>query len=235
MIDPARAGLISRCMPKPSNRDCLLRAGLRVVHEQGFGAASVRDVVHAAGVPQGSFTNHWRSKEAFGLDVLDAYAAGVLQLMQSTLGDGMRPATERMRAYVTALKAECLGRGVRCGCMLGNMSAEAGGAGDAIRLRVLEIFDAMRARIATCLRDAVREGALPPDTDCPALAGIILSTLQGAILVAKAQHSAEPIDQVEQFLFARILPIRSPEEAEFWPSQPLGPVPDRHACGVRRT
>ena len=200
-------------MPKPSNRDRLLRAGLHVVHEQGFGAASVRDIVRAAGVPQGSFTNHWASKEAFGLDVLDAYAAGVLQLMNSTLGDGMRPAIVRMRVYVATLKAECLGRGLRCGCLLGNMSAETGYAGEAIRLRVLEVFDTMRASIAACLEDAVSEGVLSPETECSVLAGTILSSLQGAILLAKAHGSVEPLDQIEDLLFTRILPVRLPQAA----------------------
>ena len=174
----------------------------------------MRDIVRAAGVPQGSFTNHWASKEAFGLDVLEAYAAGVRQLMQSTLGSGLHPASERLRAYVAALKAECVGRGVGCGCMLGNMSAEGGGAGTAIRLRVLDVFDAMRAGITECLADAVHEGALPTDTDCTALAGAILSSLQGAILVAKAQHSAQPVEEIEDLLFRRILPVRLPAAAE---------------------
>ena len=54
-------------MAKLTNRDKILSAGVRVVHERGFGGASVRDIVQAAGVPQGSFTNHFATKDAFGL------------------------------------------------------------------------------------------------------------------------------------------------------------------------
>ena len=42
-------------MPKPSHCEKLLAEGLQVVLEQGYGGASVRDIVQAAGVPQGSF------------------------------------------------------------------------------------------------------------------------------------------------------------------------------------
>ena len=42
-------------MGKPSNREKILTKGLRVVHERGFAGASVRDIVEAAKVPQGSF------------------------------------------------------------------------------------------------------------------------------------------------------------------------------------
>jgi hypothetical protein len=50
------------------NREKILTEGLRVVHERGFAGASVRDIVEAAKVPQGSFTNHFASKEAFCLE-----------------------------------------------------------------------------------------------------------------------------------------------------------------------
>jgi TetR/AcrR family transcriptional repressor of nem operon len=52
-------------MSKPSNRDKILTEGLRVVHERGFAGASVRDIVEAAKVPQGSFTNHFVRKKPF--------------------------------------------------------------------------------------------------------------------------------------------------------------------------
>ena len=58
-------------MPRASTRERILTEGLRVVHERGFSGASVRDIVQAAGVPQGSFTNHFASKEAFGLEVIE--------------------------------------------------------------------------------------------------------------------------------------------------------------------
>ena len=35
-------------MPNPSTRDKILTEGLRVVHQRGFGGASVRDIVQAA-------------------------------------------------------------------------------------------------------------------------------------------------------------------------------------------
>ena len=62
-------------MNRISNRDKLLESGRKVVLERGYVGASVRDIVQAAGVPQGSFTNHFASKEAFGLQIIDLYLA----------------------------------------------------------------------------------------------------------------------------------------------------------------
>jgi len=70
---------------KPSHREKILTEGLRVVHERGYAGASVRDIVAAAGVPQGSFTNHFASKEAFCLEILDLYFKDARATVQRTL------------------------------------------------------------------------------------------------------------------------------------------------------
>jgi TetR/AcrR family transcriptional repressor of nem operon len=72
-------------MPKPPHREKRVTAGLQVVFEQGYCGASARDIVQAAGVPQGSFTNHYRSKEAFCLEVLERYFDLVRQNIEKTL------------------------------------------------------------------------------------------------------------------------------------------------------
>src|SRR3954465_9919543 len=107
-------------MTKPSNRERVLAAGLRVVHAHGYAGGCVRDIVQAAGVPQGSFTNHFTSKEAFGLEILDLYFARGCELMGETLrNNGLSP-LQRIGAYVEATKAHLNEDSMRNGCLFGN-------------------------------------------------------------------------------------------------------------------
>jgi TetR/AcrR family transcriptional regulator, transcriptional repressor for nem operon len=62
---------------KISNREDILNAGLRVMFHSGYNGATVRDICEAAGAPHGSFTDHFRSKEAFAEEVLDRYFANL--------------------------------------------------------------------------------------------------------------------------------------------------------------
>ena len=95
-----------RIMAKPSNREKILTQGLRVVHERGFAGASVRDIVQAAGVPQGSFTNHFASKEAFGLEVIELYLAAGREVMRDTLlNDALPPARWRDQAIAAVARS----------------------------------------------------------------------------------------------------------------------------------
>ena len=121
-------------MAKQSNREKILTEGLRVVHERGFAGAGVRDIVRAAGVPQGSFTNHFASKEAFGLEIIDLYFARGRDVMRATLLDDSQPPLQRLAAYIDSQKDRQSQNGMRNGCLFGNFAAEASDNSEGIRL-----------------------------------------------------------------------------------------------------
>ena len=192
-------------MAKPSHREKLLSEGLKVVHRLGLGGASVRDIVQAAGVPQGSFTNHFASKEAFGLEVLELYFAKARDVIAATLLNEALAPLQRLRAYIDANIAFMKAYEMNNGCMLGNTSAESGAQSDVIRLRLSAMLDDVQHDIAQCLRAAVRSGDLPKGYKSTDVAGFIVSSLQGAYLIAKAQRDIAPMERFRQVLFSSVL------------------------------
>src|SRR5258708_3478836 len=193
-------------MARPSNKEKLLSDGLRLVHQRGFGASSVRDIAQAAGVPLGSFTNHFASKEAFGLEILERYREMTSANVRVTLRNDRLPPLRRLRAWINGQLEYLREDDMRRGCLYGNLSAEASEASDAIRFRVASVFAENQASIAYCLQAAIDAGELASDADVQELAGFIVSSLQGAILVAKAQRSPIPVERFERVLFERLLP-----------------------------
>jgi TetR/AcrR family transcriptional repressor of nem operon len=192
-------------MAKQTNREKILAEGLRVVHERGYAGASVRDIVQAAGVPQGSFTNHFASKEAFGLEILDIYFARGCQRIDATLRNDALSPLARLRAYLQQSTAKMCESGMRNGCLLGNFSAETADHSEVIRERLQQIFAETEAALVYCLEAAISAGEIDATLDCRQIAGFIVASLQGAILLAKAQRSLVPIERFEQILFSRVL------------------------------
>jgi TetR/AcrR family transcriptional repressor of nem operon len=192
-------------MAQVSNRDKILSEGLKVVHARGYAGASVRDIVHAAGVPQGSFTNHFTSKEAFALEVIEIYLEKGRSHMEATLLNDGLPPLARLRAYVEGNKNRLNEHGMRNGCLFGNFTAEASEHSDVIRNRLVEIFGEVQSNIAACLKAAVAAGELPEDFNCTDTAGFVVSSLQGANLLCKAQRSTAAHERFTQVLFAQVL------------------------------
>ncbi len=194
-----------RGMNRVTNREKILKKGLEVVHRRGFANASVRDIVAAAGVPQGSFTNHFESKEAFGLEILDIYFARGCAAMNETLLNDALPPLQRLGAWLDR-NTETKGKDcARNGCLFGNFAAEASDNSEPVRRRLNAIFAEIRAAIAYCLRAAVAAGELPRDFACDEIASFILTSMQGATLLAKAERSPEPVERFKKTLFEKVL------------------------------
>ncbi len=192
-------------MSRPSNREKILNVGLRVMHKRGFTGASVRDIVEAAGVPQGSFTNHFTSKEAFSLEILNLYFAKTREVIRETLRNKSLPPLKRIGAYIDANRDFLKTVGTENGCLYGNFTAEASDHSEVIRQRLIEIFAEIQQAIANCLKSAIKAGELPPKSKCNEIAGFVVSSLQGAILLSKAERSLAPFDRFKQILFSTIL------------------------------
>jgi TetR/AcrR family transcriptional repressor of nem operon len=192
-------------MARPSHRDKILCEGLKVVHEKGFAGASVRDIVRAAGVPQGSFTNHFPSKEAFGLEVLNLYVADAQAAADRTLRNGDLAPLARIEAYIQEAIERHRPHGARNGCLLGNFSAEVVEQSELLRNRVVEIHAENQALMAEVLAQAVAAGDLPKGFDTDGAAEFIAAGLQGATLLAKARRDVGPLERFKARLFADVL------------------------------
>ncbi|WP_397452236.1 TetR/AcrR family transcriptional regulator [Pseudomonas sp. NA-150] len=192
-------------MAKPSHREKILTEGLKVVHQRGFAGASVRDIVQAAGVPQGSFTNHFVSKEMFGLEILDLYFVNTQPTLDETLLNEALSPLARLRSYFDwhqqYLECGC----VKIGCLYGNFAAEASEHSDIIRARLVEIFATLQDIISHCLTAALAAGEVRKDLDCQQTACFIVASLQGAMLVGKAQRTTASMQSLTQIVFGTVL------------------------------
>jgi len=192
-------------MPKPSNRDKLLQEGLKVVLAQGYSGASVRDIVRAADVPQGSFTNHFASKETFAQEVLDLYFSLVRSNIDKTLRNDSLPPLRRLRAWFDLQIAFLKKAEFRSGCLIGNFSIEASDQSKLIRQRLIEMFKDINESIVYCLKAAVDAGELLASTDVREVASFLYSSWHGAILQSKVELSVKPLERFKRVLFSQIL------------------------------
>ena len=60
-------------MVRPSLREKLACSAVDTLHTHGFKGCSIQDITEAAGVPKGSFFNHFENKEALAIDALRRY------------------------------------------------------------------------------------------------------------------------------------------------------------------
>jgi TetR/AcrR family transcriptional repressor of nem operon len=191
-------------MSKPSHREAILDAGLKVMFRSGYQAASVRDICAAAGAPQGSFTNHFRSKEAFAEEVLDRYFAHTKELVKEALDDKSLTPRQRLKRYLDLISGVLAGAKWNRGCLIGDFSLETTSQSKLLRERLEAIFQEWRAPFASCIAEAQTTGEIDSTFDPMDLAEFLLASWEGAILRMKVERGPAALVRFKNIVFQTI-------------------------------
>ena len=191
-------------MARPSLREHLLNAGLMVMFQAGYQGASVRDICAAAKAPQGSFTNHFRSKEVFVQEVLDRYFDDLKTVVAKALDDESLPPRQRLKRYLDLITGRLQGAKWNRGCLIGDLSLEASLQSKRLRKRLEEIFREWRTPFARCIAEAQAAGQIDSTFEAIDLAEFLLASWEGAILRMKVEGGPAALDRFKDIVFETV-------------------------------
>ena len=189
---------------KHSLREDILNAGLRVMFQAGYQGATVRDICAAAGAPHGSFTNHFRSKEAFAREVLDRYFANLQGHVRRALEDRSLTPRRRLERYLEIISGVLADDKWNRGCLIGDFSLETTTQSDLLRERLEAIFEEWRAPFAECIAEAQAVGEIDATFDAMDLAEFLLASWEGAILRMKVERGPAALERFRKIVFQTV-------------------------------
>ena len=189
-------------MARSNVRDKLVAAGLELFHTRGYNACGVQDITNAAGVPKGSFYNHFKSKELLVLAVLDLYQT-VARL--DVLRDKSIPPVQRLRSHFKAYGAMHVKWGFERGCLMGNFGAEMSSQSKVTRTALKRAFDDWCDAVAEVLQEAKERKEIEVRHDPASLARFLVNSWEGAVMRSKVVRSAAPFEDFFTVAFNSIL------------------------------
>jgi TetR/AcrR family transcriptional repressor of nem operon len=167
----------------------IIDAAARLVHRKGFNYTSLDEILDAAGAGKGQFYHYFKSKEALGLAIIDRAAAQMQASLLSRIeqGQGIEAIEWMLECLIeTAERTHCGG-----GCPIGNLAAEMSDLHEGFRIKLAGVFEVWRMTIEQVLAAARKRGEIRRDVKIRQLSYFILSTIEGAILLAKVQQRAD--------------------------------------------
>jgi TetR/AcrR family transcriptional repressor of nem operon len=191
-------------MSKPSLREDILNAGLKMMFRSGYQGASVRDICAAAGAPHGSFTNHFRSKEAFAQEVVDRYFANTKEFVKAALDDKSLTPRQRLKRYLDIIGGVLEAAKWNRGCLIGDFSVETTSQSKLLRHRLEAIFQEWRAPFASCIAEAQTAGEIDSTFDPMDLVEFLLASWEGAILRMKVERGPAALDRFKNIAFQTV-------------------------------
>jgi TetR/AcrR family transcriptional regulator, transcriptional repressor for nem operon len=200
-------------MATKSTREHLIDVGVGLMHQNGYNATGLTDILKAAGVPKGSFYHHFGSKEDFAAAALERYGMREAEHAAAVLNDTTTPPLKRLRRYFSELRENYGQKAAIPGCMMGRFSLEIAEESPQLRKRISATFDHWQHTIAAVLRQAVAQNELPAGTDPESLAGFLLNSWEGALLRSQAQKNNAPLETFMRYVFDESLMKESKSKA----------------------
>ncbi|MFK8034076.1 MAG: TetR/AcrR family transcriptional regulator [Hyphomicrobiales bacterium] len=185
-------------------REALLNAGVEILTQKGFSATGIEEILRKVNVPKGSFYHYFKSKEDFGAELIDRYAAYFSAKLDRILLNEAQTPLQRMHDFVEDAVDGMVRFNFSRGCLVGNLGQEMGALPPAYRDLLIEVFLDWQGRTAACLQSAMEAGQIPPNVDCNATATYFWIGWEGAVLRAKLEQSEIPLRQFAKGFFAGI-------------------------------
>ncbi|NIP31396.1 MAG: TetR family transcriptional regulator [Candidatus Dadabacteria bacterium] len=179
-----------------TSKEKILRTAYTMIHQNGFERTSVDEIIRKAGVSKSNFYYHFRTKQMLGLAVLDMrienYTAEILgkTLLDENLSPLKRLASFYEKVISLHVDYEC-----RYGCPFGNLAIELSAKNNRFRKRLEEFFGFWQQTIESCLSEGVKIGEFSDKINVQVFSELILSHLQGAILMTKTYKRINPLER----------------------------------------
>jgi AcrR family transcriptional regulator len=195
-------------------RQRIVEMAAPVFNRQGFVGASMRDLISATGLEKGGIYNHFGSKEQLALEAYDYSLSRVTEGLARSQ-DGATDAIDRLQRMIRAFAQFARKPAIAGGCPIMNTAIEADDTHPELRDRARDSMTQWHRLIGRIVKDGVAAGELAPGTDPYALAALLTSSLEGALMLSRLYDDPAYTDRVVTHLSAHVDTLRTePEETK---------------------
>jgi TetR/AcrR family transcriptional repressor of nem operon len=168
-------------------RTQILDVAERLVQTRGFNDFSYADIAAELAVTNAALHYHFRTKAALGDALIERYAErffGALDRIAAESNDAGDQVEAYIDLYRQVLAADRM-------CLCGVLAAEYPTLPESMRAAVQRFFDRNETWLVALLEDGARTRRLDAAESARDTARMIVDTLEGAVMIARAQHDPD--------------------------------------------
>jgi AcrR family transcriptional regulator len=165
----------------------MVRGAAQLLRERGYTGTGFREVIEVTGTPRGSIYHHFPGGKAqLAGEAVDWIAGLARGAIEQSFAEGGPIAG--LRAFVEIWRADFERSGYRAGCPIVAVAVENHDDAPELLDVAARAFDAWRTAFGASLRDA---GV--PEARADRLAALVVSAVEGAIVLSRAERDAQPL------------------------------------------
>jgi TetR/AcrR family transcriptional repressor of nem operon len=178
-------------------RQEIIRKAAPIFNQKGYDGAALSDLMRATGLEKGGIYRHFSSKQALAAEAFD-YA------WQETFDSRIRDldtisnTVDRLKQFVANFVERR--RVIPGGCPLLNTAIDTDDGNSALRERARKALRGWRSYLISMIRRGIKAREIRSRVDEKKLATLMISSLEGAIMLCRLERNEEPLRAVQTHL-----------------------------------
>lgn len=184
-------------MKKQKTKQLLLEKGAELMQIKGYNNTGIQEIVNACKVPKGSFYFYFESKEYFGLELINHFAAIQLEELKNVFGDNSLSPRDRIETYFSNFFEKLNENDFKGGSLVGNFVQELADVNEMFRQGLHIVTD----QVIDCFFELIKE--IKPginNIECRQISELIYFSFEGLVMQAKLSKSTEPLKNLQKII-----------------------------------
>jgi len=173
-----------------ATRERIIAAAAPIFNQHGYEGTSMQALMEATGLEKGGLYRHFSSKEDLAAE---AFRFAIGQIRKVRTGDlehisGALPKLQYIIERFVEMPSPIPG-----GCPLMNTAVDSDDGNAVLRNLAARALRSWRNRLSMIVAEGIAAGEIRPEADPCRIANVIISTLEGALMLARIERSRAPL------------------------------------------
>ena len=170
----------------------IIRKAAPLFNQRGYDGAALSDLMRATGLEKGGIYRHFKNKQQLAAEAFDyAWKLAIDTRFEGT--QDIPNTVDRLKRLVRNFWERRSGL-VPGGCPLLNTAIDADDGNPQLRRKARRALNSWLGRLRSIIEEGQRRGEIRGDVDSSELATLIVSTLEGSLMVSRLQRNDGPRD-----------------------------------------
>ena len=179
-------------------RQEIIRKAAPIFNQRGYDGAALSDLMKATGLEKGGIYRHFESKQQLAAEAFDyAWKLALHTRFEGT--QAISNTVDRLQQIVRNFRDRRAGL-VPGGCPLLNTAIDSDDGNPRLREKARRALGSWLERLRSIIEEGRRRGEVSSDVDASELAMLIVSTLEGSLMVSRLLRKDDPSDWASRHL-----------------------------------
>jgi len=197
-------------------RQDIIRKAAPLFNQKGYEGTALSDLMEATGLEKGGIYRHFDSKQELAGEAFDHAWKLVMDTRFEGIDD-IPSSVDRLRQFLRNFR-DRRGGLVPGGCPLLNTAIEADDGNPQLRNKARHALDSWRGRLQSIVEEGRRKGEIRSDIDAEKLATLMITMLEGSLMVSRLERNAASLAlacrHLEEYLEANVRASKSKSVAK---------------------